>query len=837
MKKLTSLLCFVILLASTAAHAQYSKQLSSNEIYEKLEKFNFLGSALYIAAHPDDENTRLISYLSNGINARTAYLSLTRGDGGQNLIGTEIRELLGVIRSQELQMARSVDGGMQFFTRANDFGYSKHPDETLQIWNKDQVLEDIVYVIRKFKPDIIVNRFDHRTPGRTHGHHTSSAILALEAYDLAQDNQAYSWQLNEMDTWKVKRHFFNTSWWFYGSRENFRKADKSNLVPVDVGVYYPTLGLSNNEISAFARSKHRSQGFGSSGDRGNYQEYLELLRGEMPKDKSNIFDGIDTSWTRVKGGKPIKDAMDKLMAEFDFKNPSSSVPELIDIYIQISELDDDHWKKIKLDELANIITACMGLHIEASTDKQLYTVNDSIEIEMEWTNRSSVPAKAISVKMLDQETLIERELEPFTTEKAYHKVGLSDDIRFSNPYWLDEDGSLGMYKVEEAALRTLPESPPALNCHFTIVLDNKIELVLKRAVNHRYVDPAFGEIRDPLAFVPPATIGFEKELYLLASENVQNIRIRVKAHKDNLKARIQLKTTEEWQIKPNYLDIEIQSQGEEMSYDFELIAPDKISQSEVLAEIIVDGRSFNKDMTQIEYDHIPLQTILSPAKAKLVKVPMKTGGKNIAYLMGAGDKVPESLTNVGYSVSTLEINDIRSTDLSKYDAIVIGIRAYNTLDDLRLYNSLLFDYAKQGGTLITQYNTSRRLNFDYLAPYPIKLSRKRVTDEYAEIRILKDKHPVLNYPNKINSSDFDNWVQERGLYFPEEWDTQYEAILSCNDNGEAPLDGSLLVAPHGEGYFVYTSLSWFRQLPAGVPGAFRLFANILALSDSKENQP
>ncbi len=825
-----------LLLVFSGIQAQYSKQATSAEIYEKLEKFNFLGTALYVAAHPDDENTRLISYLSNGLNARTAYLSITRGDGGQNLIGTEIRELLGVIRSQELQMARSVDGGQQFFTRANDFGFSKHPDETLKIWDKDKVLEDMVYVIRTFKPDVIVNRFDHRTPGRTHGHHTSSAMLSLEAYEMAADPSAFPYQLDALDTWQVKRQFFNTSWWFYGSRENFKKADKSNLVPVDVGVYYPTLGLSNNEISAFARSKHRSQGFGSSGDRGNYQEYLEIINGDMPQDKSNIFEGVDTEWTRIDKGELIKPIMDDVMDKFDFTNPAAIVSDLLRVHDLLSSSSNEHWKEVKLKELNEIIVSCLGLHLEASTERQQYTSGDDIEFEIEMTNRSETPVSVKMVSIASDTFGINKELVAFTTDKSFETISIGQDVAYSNPYWLNEKGSLGMYAVDDVILRTMPQSPPAFPVVFDIVVDG-VSMQVERAANYRYVNPAIGEIREPLAIIPPATLSFDKELYLLASDSSRYFNLEVRASKDSISGTINFRTPEGWTIHPDTLDFSIDNRGEEKSYTFELIAPNKKSEDMLSAYLVIDDNAYDKSLINIEYDHIPLQTILSPAEAKLVKVPLQVAGKNIAYLMGAGDKIPESLSNVGYDVTMIEIKDIQNSDLSGFDAIIIGVRAYNTISELKLYNKKLFDYAFNGGTLVTQYNTSRRLNFDMLSPYPIKLSRKRVTDEYAEIRILEDQHPVMNFPNKINASDFENWVQERGLYFPEEWDDQFKAIISCNDTGEDPLDGSLLVAEHGKGYFVYTSLSWFRQLPAGVPGAFRIFANILALGQEDPNRP
>ncbi len=826
----------LILLTFSSIRGQYQSQSHSGEIYENLEKFNFLGSVLYVAAHPDDENTRLISYLSKGLNARTAYLSITRGDGGQNLIGTEIGELLGVIRSQELQMARTVDGGMQFFTRANDFGFSKHPDETLEIWNKDEVLQDIVQAIRSFKPDIIINRFDHRSAGSTHGHHTSSAVLALEAYELAQDKNKYPSQIANYGTWKATRLFFNTSWWFYGSREKFAEADKSRLVPVDVGVYFPTIGLSNNEISALARSKHRSQGFGSAGDRGNYQEYLELLEGEMPKDKSNLFDGLDTSWSRVEGGEIIKQIMADVMEKFDFRNPSNIVPDLLNIHSQLTSLKDSHWKRIKLVELNDLIINCLGLYIEASTDEQHYTLLDTVEIAIEWTNRSRVNVSAESITINGITTEINSILEPYTTVKEYQQFPIDQQTPFTNPYWLDKEKELGMYKVSEPSLRNLPESPAPIICEFILNIEGHT-INSKRALNYRYVNPAEGEIREPISILPPATISFDKELYLLSSESEQIIKLKIRASREYVSGKLKLEVPPHWKVIPDSMDFSINNKGAEETFSFVLVSPDKISESQINAMLEIDDKIYNKTLTTIDYDHIPFQTILSTAKSKIVKVPLQISGNKIAYLMGAGDRVPESLSNIGYEVQLIETSDLQQLDLSQFDAIVIGIRAYNTLPELKLYKELLFGYAEEGGTLITQYNTSRRLNFDDLAPYTIKLSRKRVADENAEIRILSPNHKVLNYPNKISEKDFSNWVQERGLYFPEEWDERYVPILSSNDKGEESLDGSLLIAEYGEGYFVYTSLSWFRQLPAGVPGAFRLFSNILALSQKDNDRP
>ncbi len=823
-------LFFALLIVLTGYNLGAQQQLSSSQIYEELEKFNFLGSALYIAAHPDDENTTLISYLSNGLHARTAYLSLTRGDGGQNLIGTEIRELLGVIRSQELQMARATDGGQQFFTRANDFGYSKHPDETLEIWNKDQVFADLVYTIRAFKPDIIINRFDHRTPGKTHGHHTSSAMLSEEAFDKTNDPTIFPEQLSQVQPWQVTRQFFNTSWWFYGSREKFAKADKSNLIGMDVGVYYPTLGISNNEISAFARSKHRSQGFGSAGRRGSHQEYIELINGDMPTNKENIFEGVNTSWSRVEGGSKIEGIMTEVLENFNFRDPSQSLPSLLEIHDAMKAVKDPHWKEIKQEHLAEIIIQCAGMHIEAVTDVQQGTRGDSLEVQLEVTNRSPLFAKINQISINGNPLGVSDTLVSQEQNKWFKPLNITKDMPYSNPYWLEKEWPLGTYVVDNMEDRIKPESPAPYRAAFDIEIAGR-EMTIHKDVQYKYVDPAIGEIRKPFVVIPDATITFDKEMYLVAKEAKTTVEVKVRAGKDNVDGTLSIKTPTGWRVSPQNHKVSIASRGVEQTFSFDLMAPKEQSTGEILAQMKIGGVVNDKTLINIDYEHIPLQTILLPAKSKVVKVPLETGGTNIGYIMGAGDKMPESLANVGYNVELLDHAAIADTDLSSYDAIVIGIRAYNTLKSLKLYNNHLYDYAEKGGTLVVQYNTSRRLNFDDLAPYPIKLSRKRVTDEYAPITVVNKNHKVINHPNKISSGDFENWVQERGLYFAEEWDDTYETIISCHDKGEEPLEGSLLIAPHGDGYFVYTSISWFRQLPAGVTGAYRLFSNILALSD------
>ena len=835
MKKIVFTL-FLSFFCISTTFSQAPKKPTSGAIYESIQKLNFLGSVLYLAAHPDDENTRLISYFSNDVKARTAYLSLTRGDGGQNLVGPEIRELLGVIRTQELLAARRIDGGEQFFTRANDFGYSKHPDETLEIWNKDEVLKDVVAVIRKFKPDVIINRFNHRTPGSTHGHHTSSAMLSVEAFDLAADKN-YKTHLDNDETWQAKRQFFNTSWWFYGSEENFNKADKTNLLTLEIGSFYKQKGLSNSEIASLSRSQHQSQGFGSTGSRGSETEYLEFLKGDFPQ-SNNVFDGIDTSWNRVEGGNAIGKLLAKVEQEFDFKNPSASISELIEAYKLIQNLKDEYWKQLKTTEIKNVILACGGIYLEAVANNSSTTVNSKNTIKIEAINRSKYPVslKSVTINPLNSVenkaiVLAENESQQFSME-----VEIPSEINNTFPYWLSKKGSLGMYKVTDKQLISLPETPRVLLANFELDFKGSTISFTKEVV-YKYNDPVKGEVYKPFEILPEVSASFHENVFIFSNENPQKIAIKVKAIKESLEGELILCVPENWKVSPEKIDFKLSQKGEEQSFDFEVIPPEKQSEGMISAIVEIGDKTYTNELVEIDYNHIPFQSIIMPSEAKVVRLNIEKKGQVIGYIQGAGDAVPTSLRQIGYTVVELNEDDITPEKLSNFDAVVLGIRAYNTNDRTKFYQKDLHSYVANGGTLIVQYNTNHRVKVDDVAPYPLKLSRDRVTDENSEVRIINPAHELLNYPNKIVASDFDGWVQERGLYFPNEWDANFEPIISMNDKNEDPKNGSLLIAKYGKGNFIYTGLSFFRELPAGVSGAYKLFANMLSVGKNNSEKP
>ncbi|MEL7220855.1 MAG: PIG-L family deacetylase [Bacteroidota bacterium] len=834
------LLTFSTVTISTT-HAQSPKRWNSGELHTALQKLNFLGSALYFAAHPDDENTRFIAYLSNVKHANTAYLSLTRGDGGQNLIGSEIRELLGVIRTQELLAARRTDGGQQFFSRANDFGYSKHPDETFNIWNKEDVMADAVWVIRNFKPDIIINRFDHRRAGKTHGHHTASAVVSLESYDLSGRKDIYPEQLEHVEPWQPKRIFYNTSWWRYGSREAFEKVDKSNMVAVDVGTYLPKRGVSVTEIAATSRSQHRSQGFGSRGTRGALLEYIELIRGEMPEGASDPFEGINTTWSRVKGGAAVGDEVAKAIESFDFDQPENVLPQLINIRDMISALPNGYWRNVKLKEVNEIIEGVLGLFLEAVANERTAAPGQAVRLSIEAINRSNtqVRLKGYTFENLPGEINELRQLVPNEGQKWEQDIRLSDDFPLSNAYWLNRDASLGMYSVENQILRGLPQTPPAVALRFQVEVYNEsnkewypVEVV--RPVVFKKTDPVKGELYSPFEVTPEVFVEVSENAYIFSDSRPQEIQVKVTAGKADLVGTVGLAYPDDWSLEPQSYPLKMTRKGEEARFSFTLTPPADQTEGKITPYVDLGEEEFYTDkLVSISYDHIPTQTLVLDATANVVRLDIKKEGQYIGYLMGAGDDIPIALEQIGYNVTLLNDRDMNAERLANFDAVILGVRAYNKIERMPVYQPELMKYVENGGTLIVQYNTNRRLKVEMeeLAPYPLKISRDRVTVEEAEVRILAPDHPVMNEPNKITAADFEGWVQERGLYFPNEWSEEYTPILSSNDPGEPARDGGLLVATYGKGHYVYSGYSWFRELPAGVPGAYRIFANLISLGN------
>lgn len=833
MQKVSIRYLVIFLLSFQIINAQQPQKWSSVEIHHQIQKLNFLGSVLYIAAHPDDENTRLISYFSNETKARTAYLSLTRGDGGQNLIGSQLRELLGVIRTQELIEARKIDGGEQFFTRANDFGFSKNPGETLEIWDKEKVLADIVWAIRKFQPDVIINRFDHRTAGNTHGHHSASAILSVESFEKANDPTVFPEQLKWVKPWQTKRQFFNPSWWFYGSQEKFDAADKSNFISMQTGVYYASTGKSNQEIAALSRSCHQSQGFGSTGSRGEETEYLELIKGELPKNKSTVFDGIDTSWNRVKGGKPIGELLSKIASEFDFANPSASIPDLAKAYSMMQSLNENHWKSIKSEEIKRTIAACAGLYLEVVAQNQENIPGSLLKLKLEAINRSPIEMELTSVTTLPNQKSTPQNvvLKNNVLQKINLDLQLPSTIEYTQPFWLKDEGTEGMYTVVDQKNIGIPDIIRDVKVVFNVQI-NGIEIPMERTVIYKYNDDVKGEVYNYLDIVPEVTTSILDKVSLFTTAKKKYIAVKLKAGKDDAKGDLQLELPKNWVVLPKSIAFNLDKKGTEQTVYFEVTPPNSQEEAVAKSVAIIDGKRYDTEQIIIDFDHITKQQVLKSSESKFIRLDLETNNERIAYIMGAGDEVPNSLSQMGYKVTLLNPAEISPEKLANFDVVMTGVRAYNTVQTLANKQNILFDFVKGGKMMLVQYNTPNDLVTENIAPFPLKISRDRVTDENAEVRFLAPNHPVLNYPNKITAQDFQGWKQEQGLYYPNEFDKAFTPILSSSDKGETPKNGALLIATYGKGHYIYSGLSFFRELPEGISGAYKILANMISLKNT-----
>jgi LmbE family N-acetylglucosaminyl deacetylase len=821
----------LLTLRSTATSADapllVPEQMSASEIQLALQKLNVLGRVLYIAAHPDDENTHLMAFWANGALYDAAYLSITRGDGGQNLIGPELRERLGVIRTEELLAARRIDHAKQFFSRAIDFGFSKTAEESMRIWDHDKILSDVVWVIRKFRPDVIVTRFSPEDQ-LTHGHHTASAILAREAFSAAGDPKRFPEQLAYVKPWQATRLVWNTSPFFFTNRN--LPFDPTGLTVLEgAGGYNSLLGKAYTEIAAASLSMHKSQGVGSPPRRGVRKEYFKLLDGQPMT--TSIFDGIDTSWSRVPSSRSVAAEIRQITSKFNPTDPAASVPQLLKLRQAMNELKDDSWVPEKKAELDEIIAACLGLHVEASAAKEVVTTGQTASITLEAINRSNIPVTLQEVRFPNSgdTTKIDAALPSNELVKKDLTCRIPENTPYSQPYWLRKPGTPGAFAVDDQKLIGLPENPPALPVEIALQVDGQQELRYTLDTKYRTVDPVAGEVRRPLVIAPPVFTNLGNNVLVFPTNQPKPVSVHVTAATGPVKGEGKLVAPEGWTVNPVSVPIDLKGADAETVATFTVRPPDQNSEGTLRTIASINGRDYSFERIRISYPHIGVQTLMPPAEAKLVRADIRKKGDRIGYIPGAGDDVPESLTQIGYSVKILSEPEITAKNLAQCSAVVLGIRAYNTQDRISNWLPELFAYVKDGGLAIAQYNTLADLKTNQLGPYPLEISRDRVVDENAEVRVLAPNHPIMTTPNRITPKDFDEWVQERGLYFPDKWDVAWTPVLSCNDPKEKPLDGGLLVAKSGKGFFIYTSYSWFRQLPAGVPGAYRLFANMLSL--------
>ena len=807
----------------------YAQQLSSAEIFQKIKKLNVLGNVLYLAAHPDDENTRFISYCANEKMFNTGYLSLTRGSGGQNLIGTEIRDELGIIRTQELLSARKIDGGEQFFSRANDFGYSKNPKETLEIWDHQKILADVVWVIRKFRPDIIVCRFPTNGKGG-HGHHTSSALLASEAFELSADSSKFKEHLKYVNTWKPKRVVINTGRWW---NDNISDDDPA-VVSLDIGGYNKLLGTSYNELAALSRSMHKSQGFGSTGKRGEYLEYFEYLKGDSAK--NNLFEGVDFSWKRAGENtlssqnitSSVHRLIDEIIRNYNGADPSQSIPRLIKVKELMVKIEDRFWREKKIKEVEDIILQCSGLFLEMTTLSSKKTAKDSVSFTLEIVNRSNLKMqlKSIACRDLKFYKKYEKTLKENHVLNLNNKTNIPKTIPISQPFWLLNSPSKGSYNFDSFSLIGNSENHPSAEFEITVEIGGQL-INYKRPLIFKWNDPVKGEQTKNWIVCPKVTANINENIMIFSEQKKQSISVTLTAHTKDQTGAINIIKPEGWEvIGPKEYNLKEIDQQIELEYQ---ISPQKKAKNGFLEFELNSQEAFG--FKTLNYDHIKQQTWFPKSKLQLSYLNLDIVPKKIGYLMGAGDLIPDYLKILNYDIELLSSDELTFNKLKNYDVIITGVRFFNVNESSSKIVPFLMEYTKQGGNVIVQYNTSYRLKTKDFSPYPIKISRDRVTQEDAPVTFLNSSHPVMNYPNKILKEDFDSWVQERGLYFPNGWSKEYETIFSWNDRGEKPKKGSLLITKYGKGYYTYTGISFFRQLPQGVSGAYKLLVNIISLNN------
>jgi len=837
------LFSFAALFTGFACFAQTPATYTSSEILLQLKKLNQLGSVLYIAAHPDDENTRLLAYLANEKQYRTGYLSLTRGDGGQNLIGDEQGIDLGLIRTQELLAARRTDGAEQFFTRAYDFGFCKSPEEALQTWGHDKILSDVVWVVRRFRPDVIIARFPEDSRAG-HGHHAASGILAREAFDAAADSTRFPEQLRQgVQVWQAKRMLWNT--YNFGSGTDTRNESQFKT---EVGMHNPLLGRSYGEIAALSRSQHKSQGFGVPAQRGSLYEYFETIRGDRPV--NSLLDGVETGWNRIAFADAslpatLQAGVEEAVARFRHEDPSASLPSLLRLrrilrQALVTERPEDavalhknFWLRTKLDELDKLIWHCSGLFAEAVAASQLNTIGDSVRINVTVNNRLGTAVEAVEATLMDR-TLRFSKPAAYQNSTQVLRERLDPSVVIPQPYWLEYEKSPGAFTVSNQQLIGLPQRY-AHEVSFRLFLQNDT-VTVTRPVLYKYTDPIKGELYQPVQLVDPLLISSRPSLVVLRNGKghaPKKIIFTLQANQpiaDTLLCKVHLNG----KTRILFDSLVRLQKGEKLDVSFMVNGNEVADNAAEYITAEITGRTLFRPqyfaLARISYDHIPDIFYHYIDGVKLVRFDLQTTGTRVGYINGAGDKVPQALEQMGYEVTLLKEEDILSGDLQRFDAIVTGIRAYNTNDWMANVYSALMQYVQQGGVLVTQYNTSNFISSlkSRIGPWPFSISRNRVTDEQAKVQILQPGHPVFNYPNRITEKDFEGWVQERSVYHAEKADSAYQRLIRMGDAGEQPDDGSLLVADYGKGRFVYTGLVFFRQLPSGVPGAYRFWANLLA---------
>ncbi len=812
---------FLAALAAPAAAQSSELAMDAGTLAHALDRVASTARVLYVAAHPDDENTRLLAFLANGRHATAAYLSMTRGGGGQNLIGVEQAELLDVIRTEELLAARRLDGATQRFTRMRDFGFSKSAAETLAIWGHDEALADVVWVLRTFQPDVVITRFDEQPPN--HGHHTASAILAREAFAAAADPARFPEQLRDgVRPWQATRLLWNVSTWT-------DKPPPADALPLDVGAYDTRLGLGYGELAASSRSQHKSQGFGVPGERGALTERFVTVAGSRPAE--DILDGIDATWARIgKGGAAVDAALRDAARTLERDRPERALPALLAAARALDGMPDGPRVRDARAGLADVIAAAAGLFVRATAAQPMVEPGGTADVKVEIVLRRPASVRLDRVAFPGIAAVeVGATLAVGAKKEIAQAVPIGADTPPSAPYWLAAPALPGRQVVADPLLVGAPSSPPALAVAVELRVDGR-SLRLTTPVVYAWKDQVHGERVRRFLVAPPATVTPLREAVMFPNGRATVAALRVRAARNDLAGEVALDLPAGWRAEPARAPVTLAKAGNETVVRFTVTPPKGAAAVEVHPTFTSGGRIWSLREDVIDYPHVPMQVVLQPATLRLVPLALRLPKGTIGYVPGSGDTVAGDLAHVGLTVETLDDEMLASADLDRYAAIVVGVRAYNTRAALRNAHARLMRYVEQGGTVVVQYVTNNRLAplEVPIGPYELTIGRDRVTDERAAMAPIDPRAAVLHEPNEIVAADFDDWVQERGLYYAEKWDPRYAPVFRAADPDEKALDGGLLVAAHGKGRYAYTGLAFFRQLPAGVPGAYRLFANLLA---------
>jgi LmbE family N-acetylglucosaminyl deacetylase len=859
-----------VLLLGMAGSTVHAQERGAVALGSAIQGLGNTMRVLMIGAHPDDEDTQVISWLSRGRHVETAYLSLTRGDGGQNAIGNELGEALGVIRTEELLAARRVDGGKQYFTRAYDYGYSKNAEEAFTQWPHDSLLRDVLTVVRAFRPHVIISVFSG-TPRDGHGQHQAAGILAREAYDLAGDTvRAPRSTTAGHAAWIVSKFYRGAS---------FRRENAT--LSFNVGEYDPLLGRSYAEIAAISRSQHRSQAFGTLQPLGTRLDYLqrEATRVSAPEDakaEQSIFDGIDTTWAQFRpqvAGRAPRAALDSLPAAFlaarsgfDALEPHRSIPALARVKTLLSRVcptieteppcpitrgsfseisEAGYAVALALGRVSQALALAAGVALDVTMPAELWGVGTPLRVRPTLYNRGKRPVTVTQASIWIGGAVTDAKINPLTIapDSSATLDILSGDQQLkevSSPYWLSRPRQGAMFDHlvfgADEALYAITQAAVSLQ----MIVDGT-SFTVGEPIVRRFADQVIGEVRRPIAGVPAVSVLLDHAVqYAPANVPVERtLRVQLQSpdsvpHAVRLEVHLPTGLTADSVVR----SVVVPAGNAVGTVELKVRGTLPVGRHVIDVVAIEGSESYAHGYTTIDYEHINPRRLYRPSRLTVEAVDLaSTGPMRVGYIQGVGDNSAPVLEQLGIDVTLLDPSQLATADLRGYSAIVVGPRAYESSPVLVANNARLLDYARNGGTLVVQYGQYEMQRPGFM-PYPITINRPhdRVTDENAPVTILDSTAAVLRAPNRITVNDFDGWIQDRSLYMPRIFDPQYQPVLAMSDPGEQPNRGALLVAPLGRGTYVYTTLAFFRQLPNGVPGAARLFVNLLAAKAVRTTQ-